>query len=200
MGVSISLLADQPQRYWYGGYRGRSASDWRTRKELSGGGLLIMNLIHVLDYLRSITDINIKTVFTYYDTLYHPVEVEDTIGLTFRGTGGEIGTISAGSAVKGRGGDLMRLWGENGQLRMDGNSLKFYSLRPVGEFATKRWHTVKIKSQDDSRLLFLNDFRQQIEEKRQTDFNEPGYLALSIVMAAYKSGNLGHPVDVDVAL
>jgi 2-desacetyl-2-hydroxyethyl bacteriochlorophyllide A dehydrogenase len=197
MGVSITMYANQSQQYWYGGYRGRSQSNWRTRKELSGGGILLMNLVHTFDYLYYITGIKIKTVFAHYDTLHHPVDVEDTVGLTFRGTKGEIGTVSAGSAVKGAGDDITRLWGENGQILIVGDILKFYSLRPVGSFPAKRWHTIKANLQEDSRILFLDDFRQQIEDGCQTNMSEPGYLALGIIMAAYRAGELNIPVDVD---
>ena len=200
MGISITLHVNQPQRYWYGGYKGRSQSNWRTHKELSGGGILLMNLVHTFDYLRHITGIKVKTVFAHYDTLYHPVDVEDTVSLTFRGTNGEIGTVSAGSAVKGARDDTTRIWGENGQIVMTGDTLEFYSLRPIGAFSAKRWHTIKSNFQDDSRILFLDDFRQQIEDGCQTDMNEPGYLALAIIMAAYKAGELNRPVDVDSLL
>lgn len=197
MGVSISMLVDQSERYWYGGYSGRAKSDWRTRKEFSGGGFLLMNLVHVFDYLFYITGIRIKTVFAQYDTLYHSFDVEDTIGLTFRGQYGEIGTVSGCSAVRGSGNDITRIWGENGQIVMDGNHLKFYSVRQIGEYRSKRWHTMKMKPRENRRVLFLDDFRQQIQDGCQTDLAERGYVALATIMAAYKSGELGRPVDVD---
>ena len=200
IGICVMKHTNQSQRYWYGGYSGRSTSDWRTRRDLSGGGFLLMNLTHNFDSLCEITGIKIKTVFAEYGALYHSFDVEDTIGLTFRGTKGEIGTVSAGSTVKGSRDEVTRIWGECGQIVVRDNGLEFYSLRQFGEFRAKRWHRIGMKSREDIRVMFLDNFRQEIENERQTDFSEPGYLALGIVMAAYQSGKLSRPVDVNSLL
>jgi 2-desacetyl-2-hydroxyethyl bacteriochlorophyllide A dehydrogenase len=200
MGISMEFQRYRPMKYWHQSGSGRTDVNWRGQRELSGGGFLIMYLVHSFDYVRYITGLEVKSVFANCATLWHPIDVEDTIGMTFRGINGEVGTVSSGSAVRGQGGSLVRMWGENGQIVMDGDDLKFYSLRPVGEFRAQQWHSVKTGPRQNDRSLFLDGFRKEIEQEIETDFNEPGYLSLAVVMAAYESAKKGEPVDIGEVL
>lgn len=198
MGVAISAFYDQSQAYWTGGRRGRSQSDWRAHRATSGGGVLIMNLVHDLDALRFLTGITIQEVFSHQGALYHPVEVEDTVALTFTGANGEIGTLSASSAVKGGGGATIRLWGENGQMVIGGKDVWFYSLRPVGSYKAQQAHTIRCAdaSANDARIRCVDNFVLEVSEERHSDFDDGGYQSLAIVMAAYESSTIKRPVVV----
>ncbi len=198
IGVSISSYVDQSQSYWTGGRRGRSQSDWRACPIQSGGGVLIMNLVHDFDALHYVTGISIGSVFGNCGTLYHPVEVEDTVGLTFTGSCGAIGTVSAGNAVKGGGGSCLRVWGENGQLVIEKDTVWFRSLRPIGQYTAQRSHTIQCRdgAAHDPRATCVDEFVHEVSRGEATDFSEPGYRALAVVMAAYESAKVGRPVDI----
>lgn len=198
IGISISSYLDQSQAYWTGGRRGRSQSDWRSRREQSGGGMLIMNLVHDIDALHYVTGISIDSVFSHHAALYHPVEVEDTVGLTFTSSKGAIGTISASNAVKGGGEGCLRLWGENGQILIHNDHVWFRSLRPIFQYEAQRNHTICCREPDAdlARALCLNDFARAVLAGEPGDETEAGYRALAVVMAAYQSQEVAHPVPV----
>ena len=198
MGISMSAFYDQSQAYWAGGRRGRSQSDWRTHRATSGGGVLIMNMVHDLDALRFLTGITIQEVFSHQGALYHPVEVEDTVALTFTGANGEIGTLTASSAAKGGGGATVRLWGENGQIVISGDDVWFYSLRPVGLYDAQQAHTIRCAegSANDARIRCVGAFALEVSEGKRSDSGDGGYQSLAIVMAAYESSRMKRPVVV----
>ena len=102
VGTRIVFRGDKPASYWAAGYSGRVPSDWRVRKATAGGGVLIMNAIHDLNTMRFITGLEAVRVYAEYGTYETPVEVEDFIAVTYRYDNGAIGTIEAGSAIRGR--------------------------------------------------------------------------------------------------
>ncbi|MCP5120505.1 MAG: Gfo/Idh/MocA family oxidoreductase, partial [bacterium] len=46
IGLQFHVMSDKPESYWTGGYTGRVQTTWRKSREESGGGVLVMNLVH----------------------------------------------------------------------------------------------------------------------------------------------------------
>ncbi len=118
VGTRIVFRGDKPASYWTSGYSGRVATDWRVKKATAGGGVLIMNAIHDLNTMRFITGLEAVRVYAEYGTFDTPVEVEDFIAVTYRYDNDAIGTIEAGSAIRGRDPlhDVDRIYGTAGQI------------------------------------------------------------------------------------
>ncbi len=189
-GFSMEYHRDRSRAYWFQ----NGQLSWRGRKDIAGGGFLLMYLVHALDSLRHISGIQISEVHSIYDTLSHPIEVEDTIAMIFKGTKGEIGSLSGGSAVRGQGGSHLRIWGEAGQILMNDQHLRFYSNRPVGQFHAQHWHEIKTARKEPrsgARKLFLDDFRNRIEKLDFASLDESGMVSLGLVEAAYNSQKQG---------
>jgi predicted dehydrogenase len=199
IGFAITSYLDQSFSYWTGGRRARWQSSWRAKKETSGGGILIMNLVHDIDALLSLTGLEVRDVFCFYDTLHQPVEVEDIVSVSIRGLKGEIGTVTAASAFKGRGPNELRIWGHNGQITINQDTVTFYSLRPICEYPAQRQHVVRFEKpdRDDSRIQCLDEFTHDVRTGQTTDFSEPGYRSLAIIMAAYESGAGRQPIELE---
>lgn len=203
-GISMEFHRYRGQDYWYEGTSGRFLQNWRGIKQQSGGGVVMMNLIHAIDCLLYMTNIKIKTVYAQCNTFWHPVETEDTASIIIEGENGETGTISASNIVRGskgdrggRGGDLLRIWGESGQIILENNTLQFYSLRPIGKYKAQHWHQLKSSGAINHRATFLDHFGQKIKEGVVSDFEERGFVSLAIVLAIYKSAELGKPVKIE---
>lgn len=185
LGVSMEYLRDKPMSYWLNNQNGQL--NWRAQREKSGGGFLIMNLIHELDYFRYITGMNFSAISATVATLCHPINVEDSVGITFTLENGAIGTIAAGSVTKGHGGQIMRIWGDAGQIVLDTDVVKFYSHKKVGKYGNMRWHEVSFEGNLNTRSVYFDFFRQKLEEGEKTSYTERGYEATKILGAIYES-------------
>ena len=49
IGLQFHFMVRKPDSYWLGGFTGRVTSDWRQSRERSGGGVLMMNMVHEID-------------------------------------------------------------------------------------------------------------------------------------------------------
>src|SRR5439155_7693144 len=148
VGLQVFGLSDKPASYWQGGYSGRAPSDWRTQREKSGGGILVMNLVYTINDLRQITGLRPVRVFAEWDTFNTPgIDVEDYIAVTVRYDNGAIGTYLAGSAVPGRGRGISageRIIGTQGQIIM-GRPTQLYLNEARAGFPAREWQEVPIE-------------------------------------------------------
>lgn len=129
-GVQIIVHQFKDPGYWTGA-RSNSPDDWRASRSKCGGGYLIMNVCHVIDYVYFMTGVKAQRIYSEYNTLGSKAEVEDIISVSFRLENGGIGTISASSIMRGTEQFEVRIWGTKGTLILDEHSLSFYSTRPV---------------------------------------------------------------------
>ena len=139
-GASLVFQTERFADYWEG-HTGRTASDWRMRREASGGGVLINMLFHHLDLMRFLPGEEIAEVACAHATLEAPGEVEDSIVLWVRYERGAIGTVNASTCVRGADVVEFRLWGRDGHLSLT-PPFQFYSLRVVDGRRPGRWHAL----------------------------------------------------------
>jgi predicted dehydrogenase len=200
VGTRIVFRGDKAASYWAAGYSGRAPSDWRTKKAAAGGGVLVMNAIHDLNTMRFITGLDVARVYAEYDTYATPVEVEDFIAVTYRYTNGAIGTIEAGSAIRGRDPlkDVDRVYGTAGQLLLS-EPMRFYTTNPGVGLPVGEWQELPIEPlNDDAQMTAMVDgFAGPIVAGGTPAVSaDDGRAALAIVLAAYASGAEGGAVTL----
>lgn len=192
VGTRIIYRGDKPESYWHGGYSGRITTDWRTSKAKSGGGVLIMNTIHDLNTLRYITGLEVVRVAAEYATFTTPVEVEDYIAVTYRYANGAIGTLEAGSAIRGRDPlrEVNRIYGDDGQL-LFGNPARIFVRREQEGLKAGEWQDLPVPAggKGGDRAAMIDAFAGAVLNGRPPLVRaEDGRAALQIALAAYQSG------------
>ncbi len=198
VGTRIVARSDKPESYWHGGFTGRIETTWRTSKAQSGGGVLIMNTVHDLNTLRFMTGLEAIRVYAEYDTYTTPVEVEDYVAVTYRYDNGAIGTLEAGSAIRGRDPDGAkgRIYGAEGQIIL-GNPPRLFLTRPWGDLRAGEWQELPAAPRDTTggRAAMVEGFARAVLAGEPPPVRgEDGRAALEIVVAAYQSGAEQRPV------
>ena len=195
-GVRYVSLIDKPESYWHGGYTGRSRLDWRVSKQQSGGGVLIMNLIHDFNTIRYITGLEVVRAYGEYGTFATPVEVEDLAFASLRYDNGAVGSVEAGSAIRGGGRDLSgdAIFGTGGQIAIASGKAAVYSLQGCESVPAAEWTTIDVP-QPPARQSLAEGFSLALLEGRTPPVTGyDGLKALEIVEAIYRSGESGAPV------
>jgi len=202
--VRITQHVDKPTRYWTGGYTGRVHTTWRTQKAEAGGGILIMNAIHDLNTVRWVTGLEVARVYAEYDTLATPVEVEDTIGVVLRYTNGAIGTITAGSAMRGGAHEDRpgaRIYGTKGQLILTQGEPLVWLDEPLEGGERGAWQPVHYGGRKGDLAEMVRRYAAAVlagNEPPSTGLD--GRKSLEIVLAAYRSGERRAPVDLPLSI
>lgn len=200
VGTHIVYRGNKPASYWTSGYSGRLVTDWRVKKATAGGGVLIMNAIHDLNTMRFITGLEVIRVYAEYGTYDTPVEVEDLIAVTYRYDNDAIGTVEAGSAI--RGGDPVhdvdRIYGTAGQLLL-GEPLKVYTTVAAAELPINQWYELPVAplTAEEQKTAMIDGFAGPIVSgNKPMVAAEDGVAVLAIVLAAYQSGAEGRPITL----
>jgi UDP-N-acetyl-2-amino-2-deoxyglucuronate dehydrogenase len=206
LGINLIHYLDKPVGYWTGGRTGRVATDWRTSREKSGGGILVFNLVHYLDLIRYLTGLEVSRVYGEFGTFDSPVETEDTISINLRYVnpqdsedGQIIGNIAAASCVRGSilAHQQLRIWGTEGQIIV-GEPFQFYSLHQVDDCNPGEWHTLSEWEWGVERREYVQQFANAVlrGEKPAIDGYD-GRAVQAIVDAAYASHELQKPVEIE---
>ena len=195
-GTLVKYFADKPASYWLGGFSGRTQSSWRSSREQAGGGVLIMNISHLLDLVRHVTGLEVDTCTAAAATLDGPAEVEDTVSLTLRYENGAIGTLFGSSALRGnRGGSIeLHVWGRDGSLELE-PSPRIYTGRAVDGLRTTRWNSLEGYRATDVRAVYVSRLASAISRGTEPDVTAADGLAVqALIEAAYRSSDDGEPV------
>ena len=139
-GTLTTFYAEKPASYWLGGFSGRAVSRWRSSREHAGGGLLIMNLSHLVDLARFVSGEEVGTVSGVADVEPGGATVEDTVSVSIRYAGGGVGTLFGSAGMRGHRGRPagMDLWGADGYLTVEPDG-RLYTTRAVDGVRTGRW-------------------------------------------------------------
>ena len=196
IGIKISGMSNKPEHYWHGGYSGRVKTDWRQQLDKSGGGYLIMNLVHNIDRLRYITGLEAVRVYSEYDTFVTPVEVEDMLSVVIRYNNGAIGSIDGSSCAAGGESFGDRIYGTDGQI-VCGNTIRVYTEKSVADLNANEWNQIKLEEARDSRVQFIEEFAGAVLEGKQPPITgQDGRATLEIIFAAYESGRRKSVVEL----
>ncbi|MEO7653758.1 MAG: Gfo/Idh/MocA family oxidoreductase [Bryobacteraceae bacterium] len=125
-GCSMYFIADQTRLR-----NPKAHSSWTNSKARSGGGHLIWLGMHYVDVVQFITGTNVAQVGGFISNVGgQPIDVEDSAAVVLEFQGGMLGTLQSGYYLDRSYNSSIRIWGENGWLRMDlmpGQPLEWYS-------------------------------------------------------------------------
>jgi predicted dehydrogenase len=195
-GVQIVSHQYKDRGYWSGA-RSNSPDDWRGSREKSGGGVLIMNICHIIDYLYFLSGLKGARVYSEYATLGSPVEVEDIISVTSRLDNGAVATVNASSIMRGADFKEERIWGTNGTIILNSDGLAFYSTRPIdGNRPGKMIRYSKFPAVSWT-AEWVRRFTAAVREGREPEIScREGWDNLAFITSAYESMERRAPTDV----
>jgi predicted dehydrogenase len=163
--------------------------EWRAQKELSGGGELIDQGMHLIDLSRWFMG-EFTKVSGYAPTLFWKMDVEDNCFLDLRTSSGQIAWLHAGW-TEWKNVFCFEIMAQHGKLQIDGlggsygtESLTYYKMLPqMGPPETTTW---EYPFPDKSWELEMKDLLQAIQTGREPMGNiSDGYEALRIVDKIY---------------
>lgn len=195
-GVHIRMLHERPASYWTGGFSGRAQSNWRTSVDRSGGGILIMNLVHSVDALCHLIDTEIVEVDARKATRDSNSDVEDSIAVTLSFSNGAIGSILGSLAVRGFSEEHreFRMWGSAGHVELHPR-VQLYSHRSPDGIRAGRWHSLGEIDEDGARQRFVDDFAGSVIENRSPMIRSgESLLVQAVIEAIYRSAQTRQPV------
>jgi 2-desacetyl-2-hydroxyethyl bacteriochlorophyllide A dehydrogenase len=198
-GVQINHLAYKGASYWAGGFSSRAPSNWRGSKEKAGGGVLIMNICHAIDYLRYTTGLEFSRVYSEYGTFASPVEVEDQISVSCQFDNGANGTIAASSCWKGTPLQELRIWGTQGSVELrDNRQLNFWSARRWKDLAPGKVHSISKFPLVNYTSVWIQKFAEAIFNNQPHEIaGRDGWINNAIVEAAYKSRETCRSTEIE---
>ncbi len=200
IGLQFHVMADKPESYWTGGYTGRVKTDWRMSREKSGGGVLVMNLIHDMDRFRYITGLEAVRAFAEFDTFCTDTEVEDYVSATYRYDNGAIGSVTAASCARGGVAHGNRITGTDGQILFERRELKVFTRKENIGLKPGEWNTVPMPEEDYPVQRYVERFADAVSSNQQPDIpGEEGRKALELVVAAYRSGENHSMVEIPLS-
>jgi predicted dehydrogenase len=201
--VRLRTLIDKPMTYWRSGFSSRVPSTWRARRSEAGGGVVLMNAIHQLDMLRSVTGLEMGEATGLTGTLVADVievEVEDTAAGVFRLSNGAIGSLVAGAHVAGAAAaETIEIDGTLGSLRIPDlyvpGDCSVYLRRAWRDLPPGTWTTVASADADPFRAT-IQGFCGAVRDGRPAPVGAAdAAAALAVVLAIY--GNRSPAADTD---
>lgn len=132
---------------WLRGIYGKAGSidydkNWRNYKELSGGGILIDQGIHMLDLIRYLSGQNFDNVNSYVSTLHWNIESEDNAFVIMQSNKKVIATLHS-TATQWKHKFLLEMCFENGYINLDG------IISPTGSYAPEKLIVGKRPKEDE---------------------------------------------------
>jgi len=196
VGIDFGEYTYKPESYWTSGWTGRVQTDWRASKEKSGGGILLMNYVHTVDFMRLATGLDVVSVAANYDTFKTKVEVEDYIVVIMRLSNGAIGVARGATIVEGKvfpgGVEGDRIIGTDGQLFITRETIHLYVAKPYREYEAGKWHSIPTAEPWGGRAELIREFSKAVlAGKKPPVAALDGRKALEVCLAAYKSGATG---------
>ncbi len=199
LGAKIAEHLYKEISYWFGGSSGRSRSNWRASREASGGGVLLMNVCHLLDTLHFVTGLRAARVYCESDRFAAPGDVEDLIALTVRMTEGAIASVDASTCTPGGGERVFQIWGTDGQVALD-DPPRFLSLRQTSLGAANEWTHLPRGEERQARRDFVRAFAAAILDGGANPVPPEDTLAVQLLIdAAYRSAERSEPIPVPSA-
>ena len=182
-------------RYGHGGRLGYE-QEWRAQPELSGGGELIDQGVHLIDLARWFLG-DFSEVDGFAHTFYWDMPVDDNAFMLLRTEDQRTAFLHV-SCTEWKNTFSFELYGRNGKLQVDGlggsyglERLTWYKMLPeMGPPETVSW---EYPMHDNSWQVEMNQFRQDIELGRQP---QPGLTdavaVLQIVESLYEQSGYDH--------
>jgi len=194
-GATIVFHADKPASYWVGGFSGRATSGWRASRARSGGGVLIMNVLHYIDMLRYIAGAKPAWVAGTQRTAAG-AEIEDAFALSVGFDNGAIGSFSGSASTRGAPPNRFEMWGDSGTVVLEPDPA-VWTERAIGGVVPGRWSKLPREVPDDPRRIFVERFAADVLAGRPPEVSgADGLAAQAFVSAAYEAMESGARVAI----
>ena len=195
---SIGELINIRARYGHGGRPGME-KEWRCSKDLSGGGELIDQGVHLIDLCRWFTSMDVLQVYGKTFTSFWETDVEDNAFFNLDFNDGIYAQCHV-SWTTWKNIFSFEIFGKNGYIKINGlggsygkETLEVGYRQPEG--GVPRIKNFEFEENDNSWLLEWKDFKEAIKKNREPHGSgHDGYMANKIVNAIYKSNDLNKPV------
>jgi UDP-N-acetyl-2-amino-2-deoxyglucuronate dehydrogenase len=193
--VLVSTLLYKAPSYWTYGFRNDGPpGSWRTSKQDSGGGVLLMNTIHQLDLAAFITGLQITEVFGR--TLEPSCQVETLALVNSRCLNGELVNVISSSSAFGIGPfpiyasrDLI--------IGTEGSIILNAPLELKHRVLGNKNFEVPLLDLTEAKTIAIEQFAQAILEDREPPVAVRDMITgLAVVEAAYQSAAQGRPVQI----
>lgn len=180
-------------RYGHGGRLGYH-QEWRANKELSGGGELIDQGVHLIDLARFFLG-DFVEVQGFAHTYFWDMPVDDNGFLILKTANKQVAHLHA-SCTEWKNTFSFEIYGRLGKIDINGlggsygvERLAFYKMLPqMGPPETQIW---EYPMEDDSWEVEFAEFLQDIEKKRLPSPNlNDAHAALKIVEEVYRMSNI----------
>jgi predicted dehydrogenase len=176
-------------RYGHGGRLGYE-QEWRAKPEISGGGELIDQGVHVIDLARWFLG-DFTAVDGVATTYFWKMPVDDNAFMTLRSSAGQVAFLHV-SCTEWKNMFSMEIYGRDGKIAIDGlggsygvERLVWYRMRPeMGPPETTSW---EFPGADESWHVEFNEFVEDILLEREPAAGlADAHAALCVVEAIYQ--------------
>jgi predicted dehydrogenase len=223
VGARIVALSDQPAPGTghlgdKQGPAGGSAGEVREAGSAYGrwGGVLAAHCLDHINTVRYLTGLEVTRVYAEYglgvsSLAVPPAEGAEYLVATLRYANGAIGHVEAGCSVSGAppflpdddtgaGGSVVdtaiRIYGSAGQLVLS-NPPRLWTSRASQGVPARTWQDLGAAAAVDARAAIVEAFAVAVLERRPPPVSgQDGRAALEVVLAAYRAGRDGRPIEV----
>jgi 2-desacetyl-2-hydroxyethyl bacteriochlorophyllide A dehydrogenase len=191
--IVATYLVNKNPSYYRGGYSQRAQSDWRLARARSGGGILIMNLLHHLDLAHAMAGTAADWVFARTAPSAYSAEIEDFASVMV-GFGDVTATFVGAASVLEPPGEQFRVWGPQGHC----------VVLPAWQLSSRADSDVGVRARpepDDPEMAAIDAFASAVRSGVPPDVTIEDALAVqALVAAGYESARTGQPVDPQTLL
>lgn len=194
---------------WFRTRQYYEAAAWRGTRALDGGGALINQAIHTVDLAQHFAG-PAASVYGHTDRKHHPyIESEDTALALVRYRSGAAGVIEATTSLAPGFSRRVEIHGERGSIVLEGNDITVWKLEGTGEEEPEleRLRGLTRDASDGAANpmnLDITAHQRQLEDfvaavragRAPAVDGREALKALEIVLAVYRSAELGQPVDL----
>jgi predicted dehydrogenase len=182
-------------RYGHGGRLGYE-KEWRARPEVSGGGELIDQGVHLIDLARWFLG-EFPEVESFVHTYFWNMPVDDNAFMTLKTSHEQVAFLHA-SCTEWKNTFCFEIYGKSGKLQIDGlggsygtERLTFYKMLPeMGPPETTSW---EFPMADDSWEVETAEFLEDVRLSRRTSVGlDDAIAALDIVDRIYRGSRYDH--------
>ncbi len=174
---------------------GRMPGGWFVDEKLSGGGAVMDHTVHVVDIIRWLLDVEIIEVSAEYGRLIYDIPVEDCGLLLLSLSDDSFMSLdcswSRPEAYPYWGDVTLNVVGTEGTLRINAFDAK------LKVFSNKRGVFWENYGDSFDRALIKEFVSSAMENREPLTSGEDGLEALRVALAAYESGKIGRPVQLN---
>jgi predicted dehydrogenase len=182
--TSSLFLKEKTADYW-------EKTPWRSSRERSGGGVVIMNLMHHFDAIQAVTGCRITSAIGLNAAQVQKVEVEDTAVVALRYETGALGSIAACSSLPGPKVFEDSIYGQNGRVVIEKRSVRAMTRLPRSHTSPWAWTSQDFEEDRISKRCFVEGFVSSVIENTPPPVPATyGLALLELVLQFYQAGEV----------